>query len=255
VDADTAIEADAEDRASGEGGPALLRAARLTALAGGIHSVLFLLSFWLATRTPGANASDAELVAFYTGGEDRLPVLVGLYLMPFAGIAFIWFADALRVWGRGRIRRRNQFLSTMQFIAGILYVGLLFATSAAYTVTAASVEFGSSQVDPMLARLFPEYGRALFFFFVLRMAAVFAFTTSNLLMKSGILPKWLGWIGIAVGVILLLTPTFSDWLALVFPVWVLALSLSVLMAAGQISADAGGSAVAAPTGRHRGGEA
>lgn len=254
MDADPPFEAEAMGRAPGEGGLSLRRAAKLTALAGAIHAVLFLVSFWLVTHTPGANASDAELVAFYSGAEDRRPVLVGLYLMPFAGIAFIWFADALRVWGRGRIRRGHQFLSSMQFIAGILYVGLLFATSAAYTVTAASVEFSNSQVDPTLARLFPEYGRALFYFFVLRMAAVFAFTTSNILMKAGILPKWLGWIGIAVGVILLLTPSFSDWLALVFPVWILALSASVLLTADQLPAGASSSALAAQVGPHKDGE-
>jgi hypothetical protein len=100
LDVDTRIEAEAADREHGGGGPSLRRAARLTALAGGVYAVLFLLSFWLVTRTPGANASDANLVAFYAGAEDRRPILVGLYLMPFAGIAFLWFADALRVWNR-----------------------------------------------------------------------------------------------------------------------------------------------------------
>ncbi len=251
MDADTPIEA--ADHGAGEGGPSLRRAARLTALAGGVYAVLFLLLFWLVTRTPGANASDANLVAFYAGAEDRRPILVGLYLMPFAGIAFLWFADALRVWNRGFGRRENLLTSNMQLFAGILYVGLFFVTAAAITVTAASVEFASGPVDPLLARLFPEYGRTLFYFFALRMAAVFVFTTSSIHLAAGILPKWLGQIGFVVGVVLLLTPTFSDWLALVFPAWVLALSASVLMAAGQLPADAGGSPVAAPAGQHKGG--
>src|ERR1700754_2523385 len=105
MDTDAVIQAETTGSAPGEGGSSLRRAARLTALAGGAHAVLFLLSFWLVTHTPGANASDAELVAFYSGAANRRPILVGLYLMPFAGIAFLWFLDALRVWHRGFARR------------------------------------------------------------------------------------------------------------------------------------------------------
>lgn len=216
-----------------EGGPSPRRAAQLTALAGAIHAVLFLLSFWFVSGAPSANASNEELVAFFTSAEDQRQLLVGLYLMPFAGIAFLWFLDAVRVWSRGAGRRKNLLLSNMQLFAGILYVGLFFITAAAYAVTAASAEFANGSIDPLLARLFPEFGRTLFFFFALRMAAVFAFTTSNMLMAAGILPKWLGQIGLVVGVVLLLTPTFSDWLSLVFPVWVLAFCAAIFLVAGQ----------------------
>lgn len=254
MDDDPGIGAEAMDRGSGHSGPSLRRAARLTALAGGIHAVLFLLSFWLVTRTPRAISSDAELVAFYSGAADRRPILVGLYLMPFAGIAFLWFADALRVWNGGYGRHENPLLSNMQLMAGILYVGLFFITAAAGAVTAASVEFASGPVDPMLARLFPEYGRTLFYFFALRMAAVFVFSTSSIQLAAGILPKWLGQVGFAVGVVLLLTPTFSDWLALVFPAWVLALSMAVLMAANQLPAATDPSSVAMSAVQCTGGE-
>jgi hypothetical protein len=255
VDADTPFAAAPTENASTDSGPSLRRAARLTALAGVVHAVLFLLSFWLVTRTPGANASDAELVAFYSGAADRRPILVGLYLMPFAGIAFLWFSDALRVWNHAYGRRENLLLSNMQLFAGILYVGLFFVTAAAVTVTAASVEISSGPVDPMLARLFPEYGRTLFYFFALRMAAMFCFATSSIQLAAGILPKWLGQIGYAVGVVLLLTPTFSDWLALVFPAWVLVLSVSILLAAGPRAAAPGHSSVTTAAGRRQGGSA
>lgn len=221
------------EETSGEGGQSLRRAARLTALAGAIHAVLFLASFWLVTRTPGATSSNEELVAFYSGAADRRPILIGLYLIPFAGIAFLWFADALREWTRGYGRRENALFANMQLFAGILYVGIFFIIAAAYAVTAATVEFASDPVDPNLARLFPEFGRTLFYFFALRMAAVFAFTTSNIHMKAGILPKWVGQLGLVVGIVLLLTPSFNDGLSLVFPAWVLVFCTAVYIKAGQ----------------------
>lgn len=230
---DTPNDANAGSSVPATAGPPLRRAARLTALAGAIHAVLFLISFWLVTRTPGAKSSDAELMAFYASANDRRPILVGLYLIPFAGIAFLWFADALREWTRGLRRRENALLANMQVFAGILYVGIFFIIAASYAVTAVTVEFASGPIDPIMARLFPEFGRTLFSFFALRMAAVFAFTTSNIHMAAGILPKWLGQIGIAVGVVLLLTPTFNDWLSLVFPIWVLAFCVAVARAANH----------------------
>jgi hypothetical protein len=72
----------------------LRRAAYLTASFGAIYSVLFLVAYWLVSGQPGPGASDAEVLSFYATEAPRRFVLVGLYLMPFAGIAFVWFIVA-----------------------------------------------------------------------------------------------------------------------------------------------------------------
>src|SRR5215470_15565054 len=92
----------------------LRRAAYLTIAVGALHALLFLLSYWLMSSVPGPRASDAEIAAFYRSGAHRRPVLAGLYLMPFAGIAFIWFVVALRMWVGGYVRRENILLSNIQ---------------------------------------------------------------------------------------------------------------------------------------------
>ena len=79
---------------------------------------------------PGADASTSEITEFYGSAERRRVLLVGLYLMPFAGIAFIWFVVALRMWVEATARRRNILLSDMQLATGILYVALSFAGAA-----------------------------------------------------------------------------------------------------------------------------
>src|SRR5690348_17304939 len=83
----------------------LRRAAYLTAAMGIAHAVLFLLAFWLFTTAPGPKASDAEISSFYNSGDTRRLLLVGLYVMPFSGIAFLWFAVALRMWIAASTRR------------------------------------------------------------------------------------------------------------------------------------------------------
>jgi hypothetical protein len=215
----------------------LRSAANLTALLGIAHAVLFLLAYWLVTRTPGVHATDEEIVTFYASDDRRRLMLVGLYLMPFAGIAFLWFAVALRTWISGGVRRENVLLSNVEFVAGILFVGLFLISGAAAAVTAANVEFANGPIDPMLARLFPQFGRTIFFFFALRMAAMFVFTTSNILRTAGLLPLWFDLAGFAVGLVLLLTPSFSDALVLVFPIWVLVLSGLMLVEAQRLARD------------------
>jgi hypothetical protein len=216
----------------------LRRAAMLTAAVGAVHAALFLLSFWLVAATPGARASDAEIASFYGSDDRRRLILVGLYLMPFAGIAFVWFVVALRMWISGSAPRESVLLSNVQLVSGILFIALFFSAAAAIAATAASVEFSSGGIDAIVARQLPQFGNTLLFVFAMRMAAMFVFTTSSIGRNAGILPRWFVLAGYAVGLFLLLSATFSVFLVLVFPVWVLVLSGFLLYRARQIPADA-----------------
>ena len=135
-------------------------------------------SFYLVKDAPDASATDQEFVDYYSSGGQRALMLVGLYLMPFAGIAMIWFIVALRMWASFSIRRENALLSNVQLVSGIVFVALFFVAGAASTVVAADVEFSNAEIDPDLARRFPEFSTTVLFVFAFRMAAMFVFTTS-----------------------------------------------------------------------------
>jgi hypothetical protein len=164
-------------------------------------------------------------------------LLVGLYLMPFAGIAFVWFIVALRMWEEGSSQRRSVLQSNLQLISGIVYVALFFVAAAASSVVAASVQFGDGEIDPDVARQFPVYGDTVFFVFAFRMAAMFVFTTSSLLLRAGILPRWFAWSGYVVAAFLLLSASFVQWFVLVFPIWLLVLSVLLLRTARRIDPE------------------
>jgi len=206
----------------------------LTACVGGIHALLFLLSYWLVSDLPGANATDAQITEFYESDDKWRVVLAGLYVAPFAGIAFIWFLVALRMWVDTSARRVSLLLSNIQLVAGIVYVALLFAGFAASSVVAANIEFADAEINPDTARQFPQYGDTLLFVFSFRMAAMFVFTTSAIGRASGILPRPFVWSGYAVGLFLLLSAGFQGWFALVFPLWLLALTGILLIRARRI---------------------
>jgi hypothetical protein len=219
-------------------------AALVTVGVGMAHALLFLVSYWLVTSSPGAHSSDEEIVAFYESGGRRQLILVGLYLMPFAGIAFLWFSVALRTWIRASSPRESELFSGVQLVSAILYVGLFFAAAAASSVMAVSVEFSRSPVDPVVARQFPQYGATLFLVFAMRMAAMFVFTTSRIGRTAGVLPRWFTHLGLVVGLVLLLSASFTRVLVLVFPLWLLALCALLLGRARQLPHDAPGGATA-----------
>jgi len=164
-------------------------------------------------------------------------MIVGLYLMPFAGIAFIWFVVALRMWVAATALRVNILLSNIQLVAGILYIALLFAGAASTSVLAASVEFSKGDVDPVAAYQFPQFGSTLILVFALRMAAMFVVTTSTIGRTSHVLPPWFAWSGYLVGIFLLLSASLQPWLGLVFPIWLIVLSAILLRRALSIPAD------------------
>lgn len=216
----------------------LRNAGFLTAGVGAAHAILFLLSFYLLTDVPRATASDAEIIRYYGSDDSRRLVLVGLYVMPFAGIAFIWFAVALRMWISGSARRINVLLSNVQLVSGVLFVALFFSGAAAIAVTATAVEFSHAEIDPILAREFPQYGASLLIVFGMRMAAMFVFATANIGRHAKILPRWFVILSFLVGAFLLLSATLSRLLVLVFPIWVLLLSVILFDRARRIPADA-----------------
>ncbi len=74
---------------------------------------------------------------------------------------------------------------------------------------AASVEFADGDIDPSAARQFPVFGSTVLFVFAFRMAAMFVFTTSAILLRAGILPRWFAWGGYGVAVFLLLSASFE----------------------------------------------
>jgi len=196
----------------------------ITAAVGAAHGVLFLVGFWLLSGVPHGDASESAIADFYGSPSSRRVALAGLYVIPFAGIAFVWFIVALRMWVEGTARRTNILLSNIQLVSGTIYVALLFAAGASIAVMAASVEFKNGTIDPAVGREFPDFGSALLSVFAFRMAAMFVLTTSTIARSSRVLPRWFVGLGYVVGLFLLLSATLETWLALIFPLWLLVLS-------------------------------
>src|SRR5271165_4508231 len=100
-----------------------LRTPKAAAIAGVVFSLLTLASFGLLWRAIPAEpqASGAWLA---TNANE---VALALNLIPFGGIAFLWFIGVIR----DRLgRREDRFFATVFFGSGLLFLGTLFLASA-----------------------------------------------------------------------------------------------------------------------------
>jgi hypothetical protein len=158
-------------------------------------------------------------------------VLFALGLMPFAGIAFLWFVGVLR----DRIgEAEDRFFATVFLGSGLLFLGTLFVASALAAGLVASAGNGGGTLpssDTWEVARRTTYELAIVY--AMRMAAVFTIATSTILLRTRLAPRWLVVAGYAAGLVLLLAVGLFAWVELVFPAWVLVLSVYVLVAGGR----------------------
>ena len=151
---------------------------------------MFVAALVLMHRAPTLGDPDAAYAAFYADGGDQLFVAVGLYLVPFAGIAFLWHMTAMRNVLDTLTPPPSTMAHGLNLLAGIIFVTLLFAGTAAVGAAAFGVYFGHTPAeDPAAARALTAVGYGLVFVFAVRGAGMFAITTTTLLRTAGVLPK------------------------------------------------------------------
>jgi hypothetical protein len=199
-----------------------LRTPRAAAIAGILFSLLLcvavLLIHW---ATPG----DGDPSDWVTQDSRRRAVAVAVGLIPYAGIAFLWFIGVIR----SRLGDlEDRFFATAFLGSGLLFVAMLF-TAAAVTGAFLHLSEGTQPVTSADARLTSAIVSALLGTFGIRMAAVFTLVVTNLGRRTGIVPPWLVVAGYATGLVLLFAPPMTLWATLLFPAWVLALSVNMLV--------------------------
>ena len=71
-------------------GSPLRRSAAFSGLSGLAFAALFVAALVLIRQAPGLDVPDSTYTAFYSVGRGNVLVTVGLHIVPFAGIAFLW---------------------------------------------------------------------------------------------------------------------------------------------------------------------
>jgi hypothetical protein len=200
-----------------------LRTPAAAGIAGVIFAGILLAVLVLMHSSVPAGPGSAEWLA---DSDRRRAVQLAVALIPFAGISFLWFIGVIR----SRLGAREDKLFATVFLgSGLLFVGLLFTTAAFLGTALVLYDRGVGvSADAMLT--LQVLARQLMGLFGARMAAVFAFSVSSVALRMGLFPRWLVAVGYVSAVVLLLSPPLSQWAQVVFPGWVLLVSLHVLAA-------------------------
>jgi hypothetical protein len=192
-----------------------------------VFALLFVLGWSLVRWSPPLDASDADLRAYIESStRRRASAIAGLYVLPLAGIAFIWFTAALRDRLDRGAQREHSMMSTVHLMAATLLVVSMFMMASIELALVWRIESGA--VDLAGARSTIAIGSAVSQLIALRSGAVFVAVSTTRGLRSGLFPKWFAIASYTMAVALMLVASWWRLVLLAVPVWVVLTSWLVM---------------------------
>jgi hypothetical protein len=200
-----------------------LRTPRAAAIAGLLFAVLFSSSVVLTRLSIPANLADGGVWL-----KDReSTVSLALSLLPFAGIAFLWFIGVVR----DRLAHlEDQFFSTVFLGSGLLFLAMTFASAALVGGILAAYAVESSR---LIGSGVYTFARTVIYritnVYAIKMAGVFMISLGTIWVRTQVMPRWLAYLTYVLALGLLLSISSNLWVTLIFPGWVCVVSVYILV--------------------------
>jgi hypothetical protein len=194
-----------------------------------IFVALFIIGIALFS-TPDSDNTAERILSFYDDKGNRAQLIASGYVLVLSGVFFFWFLGSLRarlLEAEGPPGR----LTSIVFASGIVFVTMLMAAAAAFMFVAGEITFADVAVDAEIARVLPDLGFAFLLIPGAFAAIAMIDAASVLIIRTGVLPKWIGWLGFVVSVGLLVSALFFP-IALLL-IWVGVVSLALLRIPGE----------------------
>jgi hypothetical protein len=203
---------------------AQLKTPKAAAIAGIAFSLLIFAILALLRRS----IPDDPLEAGAWLASDTRTITVALNMVPFAGVAFLWFIGVLR----DRLGHlEDRFFATVFFGSALLFLAMLFASAAMIgaIMLVASVSGPNEMISSTTFRFARAASYIIMNVYAIKMAAVFMISTSTVVVRTGIAPRWIALLGFMLALVLLIGSSFISWSFAVLPVWVLLISVHILI--------------------------
>jgi Na+/phosphate symporter len=154
-------------------------------------------------------------------------VSLALNLVPYAGIAFLWFIGVIR----DRLADLEDRLFATVFLgSGLLFLALTFVGAALAGGLLSSYTIAS---DALVESGVFTYSRAVMYqilnVYAIRMAGVFMISLGTIWIRTGLMRRGWALLTYALALVLLVSIGYSLWVTLIFPGWVLAVSVYFLI--------------------------
>jgi hypothetical protein len=196
------------------------RSRRAVSVAGIVFAVLLIAALTMV-RIAVTEPTFGEIQ--HDAGRQTL-IQISLALVPFAGIAFLWFIGVLRE--QVGMIDEDRLFTTVFLGSGLLFLATVF--QAAVTFSAMLQMLAGPHPNADIWAFDQGTTQTLVSVYAMRMAAVFTFSVSTLVLRTRALPRWVAFLGYAVGLVLLVAAGEHKWTQLAFPGWVLLVSLVLL---------------------------
>ena len=208
-----------------------LRTPRAAAVAGILFSGLLIAAFLLFLSA--VPRDSAEHGTWLTTGLDR--VVLAINLIPFAGVAFLWFIGVVR----DRLAEAEDRLFATVFLgSGLLFLAMMFVATAVFgAIVLVHVAHPEALRDSPAFALARAFVFTLVNVYAIRMAGVFMLITSTIALRTAFIARWMAAPGFAMGLFLLFASQWVDWSFLLFPLWALLISVYLLVTSLGQDAD------------------
>jgi hypothetical protein len=202
-----------------------IRTPRAAAVAGIIFSVLFTTSMVLIRLALPEDLHGTDVATWLQG--NTATISLALTLVPFAGIAFLWFVGVVR----SRLGdMEDQFFSTVFFGSGLLFLAMMFASAA---IAGGMLSSYAIEADTLVRSGVVTFGRAIMYtitnVYGVRMAGVFMVSLATIWIRTHIMPRPFVFLTYALAFVLLVSSNLTLWLVLAFPAWVFVISVFILI--------------------------
>ena len=205
---------------------------RAAGVAGIVFAVLFVIALELLRKQVGVGL-DTQTVMDNLNSGQTTAALLGLYMIPFAGMAFLWFIGVIR----DRIGdREDRFFATVFLGSGLIFVAMLFAGAAVLGGLVGGHALRHRCPDRhrhggvrALGRVPRSCSRSR-----PKAEGCSCLATSTIVRRAN-WPRWTYVSGLIVAAALILSISFFEPIVLLLPAWVGAISVYVLATGGRRS--------------------
>lgn len=205
--------------------PAPLRSLGAAALAGVIHSVLFVIAIMLFLSAPSPGEDSAAAVSWYQEETNQHTMLLALNMLSVSIIAFLWFVAVIR---RRVGEREHRFFGTVFLGSALLFAAMVLVAGVMFAAPALSAFRFGVEPDPNDIALLQAAGVTMISVVATRLEAVFILSTTMVARIADALPRILIVMGFLAAATLFIVPLPSEALILLFPTWVAVVSAFLL---------------------------
>jgi hypothetical protein len=200
-----------------------LRTPRAAAIAGILFSGLLIAAMLLFLSAVPKDAHDQG--AWLSAGLER--VTLAINLIPFAGIAFLWFIGVVR----DRLADAEDRLFATVFLgSGLLFLAMMFVAAAVFgAIVIVHAAHPGSLANSTSFGLARAFAYAIVNVYAIKMAGVFMLITSTIAVRTAFVARWMAAPGFVMALFLLSASQWFDWSFIVFPFWVLLISVYILV--------------------------